>query len=299
MNSPSEGTLVKPRYLPPGPVRSHADPETAKRLEAYFLAKNNHSLDDTMAFFSKELAAYCDATLGWKIAGYNAEKALYAKYMPHWGGGLSYPTRILGGPDSAIVAMTDTPELFGGEIHALGCVDLLDGLIVRWVDYWDSTGFDGEAIRKMTADAGPYPEDLGEIGTEIRADDTLVSVCGRLHQAFSGDMQIEPLFSYDAVYEDMALRTALVGRSAIGRYVRRLAGRQPFGTGAAIRHKVGGKLGGGYEWIPSGGHDVKAGVTALELDNMGLITRLTTVYDARRLGPDLKRSLVALSIEGD
>lgn len=38
-------------------------------------------------------------------------------------------------------------------------------------------------------------------------------------------------------------------------------------------------------------------MTALELDDEGLISRLTTVYDARRLGPDLHRTLVGLSME--
>ncbi len=37
-----------------------------------------------MAFFSKDMAAYGDATLGWKIGGYDAEKALYARYRPKW-----------------------------------------------------------------------------------------------------------------------------------------------------------------------------------------------------------------------
>lgn len=159
------------------------------------------------------------------------------------GGGVSYPVRILGGPESAIVAMTDTPELFGGEINAIGCVDLRDGMIVRWVDYWDSISFDGDAMRKMTTDAGVYPNYFGEHDFGIHADDRMISVCEALHQAFGGEAEIDPLFSYDAVYEDMALRTFVTGRSSIGRYARRLADAQPFGTGATIRHMVGGKMG--------------------------------------------------------
>jgi len=40
----SKGTSGKPKYVPPIPVRSYADPRTAERLEAYFQAKNSQSL---------------------------------------------------------------------------------------------------------------------------------------------------------------------------------------------------------------------------------------------------------------
>lgn len=80
--STSKGTAHEPKYVTPSPIRSHADLQAAERIEAYFRTKNSQSPDDTMAFFSKDMAAYCDATLGWKIGGYDAEKVLFAQYMP-------------------------------------------------------------------------------------------------------------------------------------------------------------------------------------------------------------------------
>jgi hypothetical protein len=55
--------------------------------------------------------------------------------------GLSYPTRISGDMHSAVVAFTDTPELFGGEIRILAAIDFKDGKVVRWIDYWDGRSF--------------------------------------------------------------------------------------------------------------------------------------------------------------
>jgi hypothetical protein len=43
---------------------------------------------------------------------------IFEMYMPKWPPtGLSYPTRISGDFHSALIAFTDTPELFGGEIR--------------------------------------------------------------------------------------------------------------------------------------------------------------------------------------
>jgi hypothetical protein len=41
---------------------------------------------------------------------------IFEQYMPKWPPtGLSYPNRISGDMRSALVAFTDTPELFGGK----------------------------------------------------------------------------------------------------------------------------------------------------------------------------------------
>ena len=80
--STSKSTARAPKYVPPRPIRSHADRQFAERIEAHFAAKNSQSPDDTMAFFSKDMSSYGDATLAWEIAGYDAEKALYVQYMP-------------------------------------------------------------------------------------------------------------------------------------------------------------------------------------------------------------------------
>ena len=71
-----------------------------------------------MSYFSPSLASYIDATLGWDFGSYDALKAVFEQYMPGWAPpARSYATRILAGDTSALVHMTDTPELFGGELQ--------------------------------------------------------------------------------------------------------------------------------------------------------------------------------------
>ena len=84
----------------------------------------------TSVFRRRRLVTYTDATLGWPLDGFDAVKNIFLQYMPNWPKtGLSYPTRIIGGANSAVVAFTDTPELFGGELRILGAVDFKDGEI--------------------------------------------------------------------------------------------------------------------------------------------------------------------------
>ena len=91
----------------------------------------------------------------------------------------------------------------------------------------------------------------------------------------------------------MALRTFLVGRSAFGRYLARVGGSAPFRAGSRLRHVVVRPAGGGYEWASAEPSGVRAGLTALESDPGGRITRLTAAYDSRRLATGLRRRLVA------
>ena len=56
--------------------------------------------------------------------------------------------------------MTDTPELFGGELRILAAIDFADGKIVRWVDYWDSSAFDDALYAQFRTPAGRFPTDL-------------------------------------------------------------------------------------------------------------------------------------------
>ena len=134
--------------------KSHASKEVSTIFDSFFTAKSRHDIAGTMKYFSPNLVTYIDATLGWPLDGYETVKGVFTKYMPNWPEtGLSYPTRIIGGTGSAIVAFTDTPELFGGELRILGAVDFKDGKIVRWVDYWDSRNFD-DNLYKKNANAG-------------------------------------------------------------------------------------------------------------------------------------------------
>lgn len=70
----------------------------------------------------------------------------------------------------------------------------------------------------------------------------------------------------------------------------------PYGPGASLRHVFGSAQVGGYEWQTAGG-PVRNGITALELDGDGAITRLTSVWDVSRMSDAAMMSPAALSIE--
>ncbi len=282
---------------------SHATPEAAALFASFFSAKSRHDVAATMAHFAPDLSTYTDATLGWGLDGYDAVEGTFAAYMPKWGNGLSYPTRILGavenGDGSALVAFTDTPQLFGDEIRILGAVDVRAGQIVRWVDYWDASGFDAETYATLRVPAADFPTDFEEASVGQDASSAIVAASEALQQAFSdGDAAAAAtLFSTDAVYEDMSLRTQVLGRLAIERYLDRVLATAPFGSGSSLRHVVGGDLGGGFEWAAASGRGVPFGIVAVELDGDGRITRATLVYDGRLLGNADRRSLTLVAME--
>lgn len=61
--------------------------------------------------------------------------------------------------------------------------------------------------------------------------------------------------------------------------------------GSTLRHIVGGAAGGGVEWIAAPGNTVAGGISALEVDHTGRVSRLTTVYDGRQLRDTDRQSL--------
>ena len=81
-----------------------------------------------------------------------------------------------------------------------------------------------------------------------------------------------------------------------GGYLSRILGDAPYGRSSRLRHVVGGQGGGGFEWSAGPDADGLAGITALEIDADGLITKITSVYDSRQLEPDRKAALYAASI---
>ena len=213
---------------------------------------------------------------------------------------LSYPTRILGDERSAIVAFTDTPELFGAEIRSLAAVDIKDGKIVRWVDYWDGRHFGVELAAKLRVSSDKFPTDFTATIPD-NASPRIRAAANRLHATFAATdaRAAAALFSSDAVYEDMTLRTQILGRAAIERYLGRALGKLPAGMGSSIRHVVGGDTGGGFEWrtAPAYRTTVPHGITAIALDAEGKVSRLTTVWDGAMLPPDDVKALMILAIE--
>lgn len=281
---------------------THATRESAEFFHSFFTAKSRHDVDAAMSHFSTSRLTYADATLGWVFYTHGALREVWAEYMPKWPAtGLSYPTRILGDERSALVAFTDTPELFGAEIRSLAAIDISDGKIVRWVDYWDGRHFGTERAVKLRKPSDKFPTDFKEATVPSKASPRIRAVANKLHAAFAANdaTSAAALFSSDAVYEDMTLRTHILGRLAIGRYLRRALTTLPAGTGSTMRHVVGGDMGGGFEWqcAPAYRTTVRGGITAIELDPEGKVSRLTTLWDGAMLPLDEVTALAALSIE--
>lgn len=275
-----------------------AESPLAATLETFFETKTARDLKGTMAYFSPNLVSYIDATLGWAFDGYEVLRGVFAEAMPKWAPpARSYTTGVLSNETSALVHMVDTPELFGGELRILAAVDFADGKIVRWVDYWDASSFDGDLYAQFRTPADVFPADLRDSQVPTQAAPELVAASTALQQRFqaSDASAAAGLMHTDIVLEDMALRTQVIGRIETTRSLERILGNIPYGRSSQLRHVVGGRRGGGFEWTaPNAG--MLAGITALELDADGLITKITSVYDSRQLEADRRSALVTAFI---
>lgn len=268
-------------------------------LEAFFGIKTSGDVDGTMAYFAPEMITYIDATLGWELDSFDALRSLFAQYMPTWAPpARSYATAIFSNEDSALVHMVDTPELFGGELRILAALDFADGKIVRWVDYWDGSPFDAGLYHQFRTPADAFPTDLKDSAVSTRAAPELIAKATALQKAFSeGDpAAAASLMHTDVVFDDMVTRAHLIGRIETAKYLGRILEGVPYGRSSTLRHVVGGCHGGGWEWTAGPSHAALPGITALELDTDGLVTRVTSVYDGRQLRPDRKAELVAAAI---
>jgi hypothetical protein len=262
-------------------------------MTSFFRTKTACDVAGTMAYFSPDLATYTDATLGWDIDSYAALEATFEQYMPGWGdGAASYCTSMFSNEQSALLHMVDTPELFGGELRILAAVDVADGRIVRWVDYWDGQPFDAELYAQMRTPADAFPTDLKDDVVPTRAAPEIVATASALHASFTaGDGPAAgALLHTDVVLEDMTLRTRVLGRIEVSSYLERALSGLPYGEGSVLRHVVGGTGGGAFEWTSADG---LVGITAFELDPDGLVTRITSVYDGRQLSPQARVDLLS------
>ncbi|MEW6153883.1 MAG: hypothetical protein AB1673_07830 [Actinomycetota bacterium] len=269
----------------------------AETIEDFFRTKTACDVAGTMSFFSPDLVTYTDATLGWDIGTFEALHAIFEQYMPNWGPpARSYSTGIFSNEHSALIHMVDTPELFGGELRILAAVDFLDGKIVRWVDYWDATPFDPDLYAQMRTPADGFPADLKDDVVATQAAPAMVAAAAALQSAFAaGDAEAAAaLLHPDVAHEDMTLRTRVLGRIETSAYLARVLTDVPYGRGSALRHVVGGRRGGGFEWTAGDG---LVGITAIELDAEGLISKVTSVYDGRQV-PVGRRSAVLAATFG-
>ncbi len=276
---------------------SHATAAAAAFFRSFFTAKTSRDIEATHAHFHPGKTAYFDATLGWALQANGDVRNMWEQYMPGWpAGARSYPTQILGDMTSAVVFTTDTPELFGGEIRTISIADLEDGKIVRLVDYWDGRGFGTELAASLRVPADSYPHDLGASTVTSRPGPIATAAAELTAALGAGDTgRAGQLFSYDAVFEDMALRAQLRGQAAIARYLRRALPGLPYAR-ASVRHVAGAGQGGGYEWRADG-QPVAVGAAALQLSHDGTITKFTIVWDGSLLDEQAITALAADAVD--
>ncbi len=278
---------------------SHATPQAAAFFKSYFTAKSEHKPLPTTDHFSEAHLTYIDAALGWPFYNKKGMTDIFEMYMPKWPPtGLSYPTRISGDSHSALVAFTDTPELFGGEIRILAAIDFKDGTVVRWIDYWDGRSFGAETAAKMRTPPDKFPTNFDYDVASEGASAKIKDVSQKLANAFAaGDSAgAAALFTNDAVYLDRALRVRILGKQAIGKYLARVLATTAYGKGSKLMHVVGSDEGGGFEWT-NDRSSVKRGIVAIDLNGAGQIVRLDTTWDDGVMSDVELQALVLQSIE--
>ena len=140
---------------------AHTSAQTKAFFEAYYTAKTNRDPAGTMAHFAKPGMTYIDAILGWPLYSWDQLNGLFTNIMPKWpASARSYPTRVLGDMHSAVIAFTDSPELFGGEIRIYSAVDFHDGKIIRQIDYLGRPQYRGRAHQQAAHAARKVPHRL-------------------------------------------------------------------------------------------------------------------------------------------
>lgn len=262
---------------------SHATQEVAILVKNYLAHKSEHDPAATMTYFAHSPLTYIDGVLGWSWYSWDSLLSALETFMPNWPtDGKSYPTTVLGDTDSAIVFFTDTEGLFGpSEIRAIGVVDFRDRKIVRQIDYWDGRHFGIADTDSLKVSANQFPADFRESTVGENAAPMMKTVVNALAKALgnSDGTSAAALFAPGAVFADSPAHVEITGPRSIGSYLIDAAAVLPYvGAGTSVRHIVGSALGGGYEWINEDG-PVPRGVTALELDCWGKITRLTAMWD--------------------
>jgi hypothetical protein len=267
---------------------THCSADVLPFLNSYFAAKTAHDFPAMNAHFDPERTVYGDAVGGWVFRS-NAE------LVSNWKDAVSlwpanagfYPTRIIGNSSGVMIDVTDTPEMLGVEVRGIAAVSLENGLITRWVDYWDSRPL----LTIGRTERSVAPTDFGDGAGTSYNDSPSIRVCDTLHAALtSGDVEAAgSLFSIDAALEDMTLRIIIRGRAAIVRFLSRASRDLPYGSGSTKLHSLGGHQGGGYEWRAIN-PKIDRGVSTCQLDAAGAISYLGTIWDSSLLpGTDLTK----------
>ncbi|MFD3522312.1 nuclear transport factor 2 family protein [Streptomyces sp. NPDC058653] len=279
---------------------SHASPQVVRSVSAYFLAKATRDVDATMAHFSKKPFTYTDGTLGLQFATWENLRDLFAQQMPTWPAGAnSYPTRIIGDENSAIVYFSNNPGIFfPSEMRAISVVNFVRGKITRWDDYWDPNHVGAANLVGMKLPDNQFPADFGEslVGEPTAA--RIKRAATRLNTAMAANdtAAAAALFAPDATFVDLPAHVRVTGPRHIGTFLTGARGTLPYiGSEVKVRHVVGSEAGGGYEWTANG--VVPRGVNVITLNAQGLITSFESMWDGARLDDSQLLRLATAAIE--
>jgi hypothetical protein len=275
---------------------SHASYSLVEFLHKYFTAKTLKDLNTFAGYFipgSQDV--YFDATVGLAVPQSILASELAALFNHSTPDAKSYPLRIIGDTNSAVIISVSTPGLFGAESRPISAVDFKDGKMARWIDYWD--GRLSPLIGSRTPDSS-FPKTFGESSITTKPNAIIDNVATKLFKALStgNSTAASSLFTSDAVFEDRALRTRIEGQISIEQYLSRSIHTTPYGVGSKLRHIVGSVQGGAYEWIGSSPAGSPNGITALELNYEGQITGLFTVWDSSRASNKTVEALVGFAV---
>lgn len=275
---------------------SNTTPRVARVVREYFEAKSAHDAKRLATFYSNPDAFFMDAAFGFgapdfaSINGFFTQ--LFAAGLPPEA--ITYELRVVGDESGVVVEFIDTPEWFGFELRVLSSITFDNRLkILRAVDYWD-----GRTSQYPNTIGPGYATDFKD--DRQRAGASIVAASQALQNALgAGDAgAAASLMTYDVILEDMPGRTYLRGRTVVERYLSRALNIVPYGSGATVAYVTGGRLGGGYEWHASpSAAPLRRGLTCLELDRAGMISRITTMYDSSVLSDSRYRSIVAVAGE--
>lgn len=286
-----QAAVVTAAFIPAGTANAADRSSIEARLKAYFRDKSNRDVDATMAHFSRSGMAYGDAAVGALSVTWEEQRSRFAEFMPNWPAtSVSQPLRIVGYGDSAIVFFYNSPGMFGPvEIRAAAAVNYRNSKIVRWVDYWDGRHFgieNFEAIRRPE-----FPPDFREsLGGKASP------LAERVARGLADALRTRNIaaavgfFDLHGVIEDLPSHIQVVGHRSIEAFLT-TASLPYMGAGARVRHVVNG----GYEWSADG--PVKLGITALETNRDGKITRMTSVWDGSRISRDALITLAGATVE--
>jgi hypothetical protein len=263
-----------------------ADREFASWAEQYFAAKAGHDLDTLTGLFDPGID-YEDAVLCRRTHGADRMRSTYqqifAQAPDSAGSSLAWSA---GGERGGAVQFRNDAGLFGAPMRVAAVIELDQGRVVRQRDYWDGRSIPDRTLAGLRA-AYPChlpPADL-PVGQRRPRDPALGAAADRFRSAVDAGAGIAPCLAADAVLADLACDLEISGRSAIAQFLTDWAAALPYGPGARETTVVGDDRGGGWEWAATGEYraSVGAGLTAVRLDDAGLIERLVVAWDASRL----------------